>query len=78
MLAGLFALALVVGAAGLWFHSDGHVMKVAHDALRIWSVPLGKDGGVKMGSAPPALAPLAFCGLGLLGLVVCAPRSPPA
>ena len=33
----------------------------------------GQDGGIKMGSQPPALAPLAFCGLGTLGLLVCAP-----
>jgi len=42
------------------------------NVLLAWRVPLGQDGGIKMGSQPPALAPLAFCGLGFLGLLVCA------
>jgi hypothetical protein len=31
-------------------------------------------GGIKIGSRPPAMAPLAFCGLGTLGALVCAAR----
>ena len=64
VLGGLFAL-------GLWFHSGGHPLRalaqVAHAAL---SSP-GGDGGVEVGSKPPALAPAAFIGMGLLGIVSC-------
>jgi hypothetical protein len=71
-LGALFALGVAVGIAGFWFHTDGHLLGGIRDLLRAWSVPLGQDGGIKMGSKPPALAPLAFCGLGTLGLMVCA------
>jgi hypothetical protein len=72
-LAVCFALAVAVGAAGFWFHTDGRPLRAAHDVISVWSVPPGQNGGLKLGSSPPALAPLAFCGLGLLGLVICAP-----
>jgi hypothetical protein len=39
--------------------------------LSAWALLPGQDGGVKIGSQPPALAPAAFCGLGLLGLLAC-------
>ena len=73
-LAACFALALLVGAAGFWFHTGGHLLTAARQVVAMWRVPPGQDGGIKMGSAPPALAPLAFCGLGALGLLVCGPR----
>jgi hypothetical protein len=73
-LGSLFALGIAVGLAGLWFHSDGHPLAALFDALRAWAIPLGQDGGVKMGSRPPLLAPLAFCGLGTFGLAICATR----
>jgi len=60
-------LGVAVGILGFWFHTDGHLLGGIRDLLRAWSVPLGQDGGIKMGSRPPALAPLAFCGLGTLG-----------
>ena len=71
-LAALFGLGLAVGLLGLWFHTGGHVVTGVRNVLFAWRVPLGQDGGIKMGSQPPALAPLAFCGLGVLGLLVCA------
>jgi hypothetical protein len=74
-LRALFALGIAVGIAGFWFHTGGHLLGGIRDLLGAWRIPLGQDGGIKMGSRPPALAPLAFCGLGALGLLTClAPR----
>ena len=74
----LFALGVAVGLLGFWFHTGGHVLTGIRDLLGAWRIPLGQDGGIKMGSQPPALAPLAFCGLGTLGMLVCAPGGRPA
>jgi hypothetical protein len=73
-LATLFALGIAVGLIGFWFHSDGDPLAALGQVARAFWIPLGQDGGVKMGSRPPPLAPLAFCGLGALGLAVCATR----
>ena len=72
VLAMLFGAGIAVGLLGFWFHTDGHLVTGLRNILLAWRVPLGQDGGIKMGSQPPALAPLAFCGLGILGLLVCA------
>lgn len=72
LLAALFAIAVAVGLLGAWFHSDGRPAKTLVRVAAAWALPPGKDGGLKPGSAPPLLAPLAFCGLGLLGLLACA------
>ena len=71
----LFALGVAVGLAGFWFHTDGHPVRELRAVAGIWRVPIGQDGGIKQGR-PPALAPLAFCGLGTLGVLAC--FSPPS
>ena len=71
VLAALFGLAIAVGLLGAWFYSDGRPLRSLAQAAAAWALPPGKDGGVRPGSAPPLLAPLAFCGLGLLGLLAC-------
>ena len=71
VLAVLFGAGVVLGLLGFWFHTHGHVVAGLRGVLGAWRVPLGQDGGIKMGSQPPALAPLAFCGLGTLGLLIC-------
>jgi len=77
VLGALFAVGILVGMAGFWFHTGGHLLTGMGDLLGAWRIPLGQDGGIKMGSRPPALAPLAFCGLGTLGSLICfAPRPP--
>ena len=75
VLAVLFGVGIAVGLLGFWFHTGGHVLTGLRDVLAAWRIPLGQDGGIKIGSKPPALAPLAFCGLGTLGVLV---RSKPA
>lgn len=67
----LFALGVLVGLAGFWFHTGGHPLRELRAVLGIWRFPVGQDGGIKQASRPPALAPLAFCGLGTLGVLAC-------
>ncbi len=78
MLAGVFLLGVVVGAVGFWFHTGGHLLGGIAELLRAWRIPPGQDGGIRIGSRPPPIAPLAFCGLGTLGWIVSAstPRRP--
>ena len=72
VLLALFGLGVVVGLLGFWFHTGGHLIGGIRDVLGAWRIPLGQNGGIKIGSKPPALAPLALCGLGTLGVLVCA------
>jgi hypothetical protein len=72
----LFALAFLVGTVGIWFHSHGHPVAHIAKVLSAWLLHPGQTGGAPVGTEPPALAPAAFCGLGLLGLIAC--LTPPA
>ena len=74
VLAVLFGLALVIGVLGVWFHADGHPMHALGQVASAWLSPPGSAAGVKVGSRPPVLAPAAFMGLGLLGIVSCRGR----
>jgi hypothetical protein len=69
-----FFLCLIVGALGVWFHSKGDPVGNFRRVLTAWAVPLGNNGGIKTGSTPPEMAPLAFAGLGLIGLLCCSKR----
>lgn len=70
LLAG-FAVAFVVGGLGYWFHNDGHLIAPIVTVLQAWVLHLHHNDG------PPTLAPLAFAGLGLLGVLACASASQP-
>jgi hypothetical protein len=74
VLVGLFGLALVLGALGSWFHADGHPVRALGQLANGWLAAPGQNGGVQVGSAPPLLAPGAFVGIGLLGLLSCRRR----
>lgn len=69
-----FALAVVVGTLGVWFHSIGHPVTALLQVLGAWLVPIGQNGGTKVQSAPPVMAPLSFIGVGLIGLFACLRR----
>jgi hypothetical protein len=69
-----FSLCLIVGALGTWFHSKGDPVGNFRRVMTAWFVPIGTNGGVKIGSTPPELAPMAFIGLGLIGLLCCSKR----
>jgi hypothetical protein len=74
VLAILFAISTATGLLGAWFHSGGRPYRAVARVVSAWALPAGQNGGEKPGAAPPVLAPLAFSGLGLLGLLVCAGR----
>jgi hypothetical protein len=69
-----FSISLIVGVLGAWFHSQQGPVGTFSRVLTSWSVPIGTNGGVKTGSTPPEVAPLAFVGLGIFGLLACARR----
>ncbi len=70
-LLGMFALGMLVGPAGVLFHSGGHPLRAVGEVLSAWALQPGQSGGIGR-DHPPALAPLAFGGLAALGVVVCA------
>jgi hypothetical protein len=60
-----FLMAIVVGLLGFWLHTDGHLLRgFGHDLLA-WVRKIPAE------DQPPALAPLAFAGFGLLGWIAC-------
>jgi hypothetical protein len=59
----LFLLALIVGSLGFYFHNHGHLKKVIVTSVNAWT-----DPKMKHSHAPPPLAPLAFAGLGAIGV----------
>jgi hypothetical protein len=70
----LFGLGVVIGALGIWFHSGGHIVHALGQVANAWLAPPGSDAGVEIGSRPPVLAPAAFIGMGLVGIVACRRR----
>jgi hypothetical protein len=59
---------IVVGALGLYFHSNGQWMTRLQDIFSVWQSWITKiDTTVPVN--PPLLAPLSFCGLGAIGLL---------
>ena len=74
VLRALFAAGIAIGALGIWFHSGGHPARKTAQVLSAFALEPGKDGGIKIGSEPPPLAPAAFCGLGFIGLIACRRR----
>jgi hypothetical protein len=71
-----FAAALLIGLLGLWFHSKGHPITGVLQVLAAWALRPGDIGAIKMGE-PPVMAPLAFVGLGSMGVLACSWRFPP-
>jgi hypothetical protein len=60
----LFLAAFVVGGLGFYFHNGRGLARVPQDALHAWTNP-----DMRRVKGPPETAPLAFAGLGLLGLL---------
>jgi hypothetical protein len=90
-LMGAFALACVVGVLGVWFHTEGRpgaalaVVTASLPGTPVFAesegseAPATPEGRPNAGAGektPPYLAPLAFCGLGLFGLLACSRRLP--
>jgi hypothetical protein len=70
-----FGVAFLIGILGVWFHSEGHPISRVLQVLAAWALRPGENGGIKPG-APPVLAPLAFVGLGSMGVLACSWRFP--
>lgn len=66
------AAGFVVGALGFWYHGQGHILTDIGQMLSVWTGshpnPVHK---------PPLLAPLAFAGIGLFGLLACSKHFTP-
>ncbi len=71
-----FAAAFLIGLLGVWFHSEGHPISGVIQVLAAWALRPGDAGGIKVG-APPVLAPMAFVGLGSMGVLACSWRFGP-
>ena len=63
-----FTFALAVGVVGFWLHNRGHLVSAVMQVLSAWTQP------IRHKDVPPQLAPLAFVGLGVLGMMACAKR----
>ena len=60
----LFLLALVLGGMGFYFHNHGNLKKVILTSIHAWT-----DPKMNHSDAPPQVAPLAFAGLGVIGIL---------
>jgi hypothetical protein len=60
----LFLLAFVVGGMGFYLHNHGKLKKVIANSMNAWI-----DPNMNHSDAPPQLAPLAFAGLGMIGIL---------
>jgi hypothetical protein len=60
----LFLLALVVGGMGFYFHNHGKLAQVIKTEISAWTDPT-----MNHSEEPPQVAPLAFAGLGVLGIL---------
>lgn len=69
----LFLLAFVVGGMGFYLHNHGHFQKVIKTSVRAWT-----DPGMSRSDAPPQIAPLAFGGFGMIGILACLQRFNPS
>jgi hypothetical protein len=66
-----FLLAILVGLTGFWFHTNGRLIRSVRHEFSAWVRKIPDE------DKPPALAPLAFAGLGILGVLACTKRFQP-
>ena len=60
----LFVVAFAIGGTGFYLHNHGKLTKVLATSLNAWI-----DPNMNHLASPPQLAPLAFAGLGTIGLL---------
>jgi uncharacterized membrane protein len=68
----LFLLAFVVGGMGFYFHNHGDFGQVIKTSVSAWTDPT-----MKHSDGPPQTAPLAFAGLGVIGILASLKRFNP-
>ncbi len=73
LLLAVFAAGFIVGGLGFWYHGQGHIFADFGQMLSVWTG--AHPNPVKK---PPLLAPLAFAGIGLFGILACSLRLTPA
>jgi hypothetical protein len=61
----LFLLAFVVGFVGFYLHNHGDLQSVIKTSMQAWT-----DSTMEHPDGPPQFAPLAFAGLGVIGILV--------
>jgi len=66
-----YFLAVLVGLVGFWYHTKGKPGRALEHDLSVWTRKIPDE------DKPPAFAPLAFAGFGILGILVCAKRFQP-
>ena len=66
-----FLLGILVGLAGFWFHTNGRLVRSVQHEFSAWVRKIPDE------DKPPALAPLAFAGVGILGALACTKRFQP-
>jgi hypothetical protein len=62
-----YLAAVAVGTTGFWLHGREDPLRAVPRVLAAWYSHFPHRG-------PPALAPLSFCALGLVGMLACAER----
>jgi len=67
----LFSVGFAVAGYGLYLHNHGDFLKLSHTLLDAWIAK------IKHQDVPPELAPAAFAGLALIGMLTCARRTQP-
>jgi hypothetical protein len=68
----LFLLAFVVGGLGFYLHNHGNLRDVLKSSVTAWT-----DPNMDHPDGPPQVAPLAFAGIGLIGLLASLKRFNP-
>jgi hypothetical protein len=66
-----FLFAILVGLVGFWYHTDGKLVRSVQHQFSAWIRTIPDE------EKPPALAPLAFAGFGILGALACSKRFQP-
>jgi len=60
----LFCLAFLIGGVGFYYHNHGNLRQVIKTSVSAWT-----DPKMNHSDDPPQVAPLAFAGLGALGVL---------
>jgi hypothetical protein len=68
VLPAAYGITMCLGLFGLFFHSQGHILQSLVELFSVWSNDLQTGAAIKA-EHPPLIAPLAFVGLGTIGLL---------
>ena len=63
-----FLLSILVGFVGFWYHTNGRLVRSIQHEFSAWIRKIPDE------DKPPALAPLAFAGFGVVGALACSKR----